>query len=358
MFSTHSPASLIIYCQDWSEREMQRRGVAPRRNLKLSLSQPSKPKALRLTIGSSTPTPTVVGGTIDSESLRRQKEEMGQALSRAQRAGSKTYQANGSTPGPSSATASFRRSISVITDQQDTIMADTNGTSTPHLSDTAAKVSQTPAPVHLPTPLQELDPTQSTAPVLTNGVHHHEKSTSPAGRRESLQSDNPVERRYREPGKGISDFLHTLLSLLLTFLPDETTALLQSVTFKTNPNIPSDPKWKLTRHASPLRTQTSAFISLPANYNFIRIIPSLNTAEISLRRRHKIFVIHNGTVYREPNSPQPGAYDVKLNPGENSLNVEVLADLKDGEKKPYIPPQMQFDFEKCGLIVNLGGLGG
>jgi hypothetical protein len=62
-------------------------------------------------------------------------------------------------------------------------------------------------------------------------------------------------------------------------------------------------------------------------------------------------------VYREPNSTVPGAYDIRLYPGENTLSVEVLADLKDGERKAYAPPQLQFDFEKCTLIVELGAQG-
>ncbi|RVX67033.1 hypothetical protein B0A52_09247 [Exophiala mesophila] len=326
--------------EQWSEKEMQRRGVAPvpRTNLKLSVSQPSRPKALRLTMGSQTPTPTVAGGTIDNESLRRQKEEMGQALSRAQRASSRTRQANGSTPGPLSATASFRRSISEITDQQDTIVADTNGTGVPS-SEATVKVSQTPAPVHLPTSVVETDPANPGNPPLTNGNVHHDQSKS-LTTRESLQSENPLERRYRDPGKDIL------------------TALIRSVIFQTNPNQASDPRWKLVRYASPDKTQTSGLISLPSSYSMIRVIPNLNVIELSQRRRHKVFVTHNGTLYREPNSSQRGAYDINLYPGENLINVEVLADLRQGEKKAYAPPQLQFDFEKCGMIINLGGIPG
>lgn len=310
-------------------------------------------------MGSQTPTPTVAGGTIDSESLRRQKEEMGQALSRAQRASSRTHQANGSTPGPLSATASFRRSISVITDQQDTIVADTNGTGVPPLSEATIKVSQTPAPVHLPTAVVETGPSHPETPALTNGDLHHDQSKSLSARRGSIQSENPLERRYRDPGKGMLSISHIDTGiLLLTHLPDVLTALIRSVIFQTNPNQPSDPRWKLIRYASPVKTQTSALISLPSNYNLIRVIPNLNVIELAQRRRHKIFVTHNGTVYREPNSSQPGAYDINLYPGENTINVEVLADLRQGEKKSYAPPQLQFDFEKCGMIMNLGGIPG
>lgn len=156
-------------------------------------------------MGSSTPTPTVLGGTIDSESLRRQKEEMGQALSRAQRANSRVHQANGSTPVPSSAAVSVRRSMSAITEPQDTAMSDVNGRSTPQAQDAALKASQTPAPAQLPTPAQEVDSQDPAAP-LTNGVHNHEQSSTPPTRQVvdlyKQQSNNPLERRYRDPGKG------------------------------------------------------------------------------------------------------------------------------------------------------------
>jgi hypothetical protein len=122
----------------------------------------------------------------------------------------------------------------------------------------------------------------------------------------------------------------------------------------TNPNSPSDPKWKLTRYASPAKTQTSGFIALPLNHQYIRIIPHL-TSELKSRRRHRLFVMVNGQALQEPNSTSvEGAYDVQLKLGDNVIGVEVLADLKEGERKDYAPPQLQFDFEKSTMIINLG----
>lgn len=155
-------------------------------------------------MGSSTPTPTVAGGTIDNESLRRQKEEMGQALNRAQRANSRVHQANGSTPVPSSTAVSVRRSISIITEPQDTVMSDTNGPDTPKVQDTVRKSSQTPGVAQLPTPAMEVDPQDPTKP-LTNGIHNHEPSgTPPTGHATNavMQSQSPLERKARDPGKG------------------------------------------------------------------------------------------------------------------------------------------------------------
>ncbi|KAK6368200.1 hypothetical protein LTS17_009941 [Exophiala oligosperma] len=317
--------------ETWSQDRLYTLGAVPKSKIKLSLSQPKQPKALKLKMGSSTPQPPNAGFTIDSESLRRQKEEMGEALSRA-RASSKGTQVNGSTPVPSSAALSTRRSTSVATERTDVKTSNANGTSanTPQLTTATTANPPTNNVAQLPTPVQELGTPAPAAP-LTNGVRSHESST-PQGI--SKQSVVPFERQYRDPGKGIES------------------ALLGSVIFMTNPNNPNDPKWKLVRQASATRTQTSGFISVPFGYRDVRIIP-LPTTAFKSRRRSRVLVMHNAHVFREPNSPVAGAYDVQLVPGENTLSVEVLADLKDGEKKDYAPPQLQFDFEKCTLIVNV-----
>lgn len=90
------------------------------------------------------------------------------------------------------------------------------------------------------------------------------------------------------------------------------------------------------------------------NHQYIRVIPRF-TSELKTRRRHRCFVVINGRAIQEPNSTSvEGAYDVQLKPGNNEVSVEVLADLRDGERKEYAPPQLQFDFEKSSMIINLG----
>ncbi|KIY03582.1 uncharacterized protein Z520_00273 [Fonsecaea multimorphosa CBS 102226] len=337
----------------WSESKMQSLGAQPKRNLKLSLSQP-KPKALRLTMASSTLTPNLVGGTIDSESLRRQKEEMGQALSKVHRANSRAAQVNGATPVPSSAAPSVRRSASLATttEQADTTTNEVkvNGIASTPQPQEAVRASHPPAQnlgQQLPTPVQEVETSLPNTMPLTNGAGHLEpsvpQSSSPTmSTNPSVSNDNylnqsviPMERRFRDPGRGW------------------THALLASVTFMTNPSLPNDPRWKLVRYGSSTKTQTSGFIALPSHYRDLRIVPN-TTAELAGRRRHRIFFMHNSTVYKESNSNHvEGAFEVRLVPGENVLVVEVLADLREGERKTYAPSQLQFDFERCTLIVHL-----
>lgn len=208
---------MIAFKQVWSESKLQSSGAQPRRNLRLSLSQP-KPKALRLTMGSSTPTPNLVGGTIDGESLRRQKQEMGEALSRV-RSGSKTAQLNGSTPVPSSAAPSIRRSMSLLTEQTDTAMTDVkvNGTAdTPQPHDGAARTSQTPLQIsnqQLPTPVQDIEMAMPGAAPLTNGTGTQATSNTPKPAHLTAfnylnQSIVPMERRYRDPDRGKLSLSH------------------------------------------------------------------------------------------------------------------------------------------------------
>ena len=53
------------------------------------------------------------------------------------------------------------------------------------------------------------------------------------------------------------------------------------------------------------------------------------------------------------NPHAPNMYDFRLQPGENTITVDAIASLKEGEKKEYAPSQMQFDFERIQLVVIL-----
>jgi hypothetical protein len=123
------------------------------------------------------------------------------------------------------------------------------------------------------------------------------------------------------------------------------------VTYMTHPNLPGDPKWKLHRYASSTKTQTSSYIFLPSDHFYLRLIPTL-TNELKSRRNWKVCVSSN---WQSVTASQhvPGAYDFRLQPGENTIVVDAIAELREGEKKEYAPPQMQFDFERIQLVVVL-----
>ena len=316
-------------------------------------------------MASATPTPNLVGGTIDNESLRRQKQEMGEALSRAHRTGTKAGQHNGSTPGLSSAAPSLRRSMSLATDQADTVMTDVkvNGTSsTPQPQEDAKGLipSTQGAGQQVPTAVEELEQAELVTEVVTNGVRPHPETTSAMSATSTAfnylnQSIVPMERRLRDPGRGKeSPFLRFAPAILTRSLGWDF-ALLASATFMTNPSLANDPRWKLTRYGDPVRTQTGGFIALPPSYRDVRILVNL-ADETHRRRRHKVFFMHNATVYKESNSMHvPGAFEVRLVPGTNTLVIEVLADLREGERKAYAPDHLQFDFERCTMVLYLNG---
>ena len=130
---------------------------------------------------------TFSSGTVDSESLRRQKEEIAQAVDRANRGSSRGVV---STPGPASTTSSLRRSLSSVEPNGDIIMAGTNGTHT----DPRTSIP----PRQLPTPVMNgIPPTLG----LVNGSKHPDQAFAPP-RNLYSESDNPLERKFRDPGKG------------------------------------------------------------------------------------------------------------------------------------------------------------
>ena len=142
-----------------------------------------------------TPASAISGGTVDSESLKRQKEEMAQAVNRANRGSSR---GDTSTPAPLS-TAPSMRSLSSVEPNGEIIVAGVNGT---HVQN-----SRTPIPLlsrQLPTPVMDGVPPGLPAPAtMVNGTHQ------PLATPRSLfsESDNPMERKFRDPGKGMFDLL-------------------------------------------------------------------------------------------------------------------------------------------------------
>lgn len=269
---------------------------------------------------------------MDNESLRRQKEERDQALDRAARANSRSY-TNGSTPAPVISTG-LRRSIST-NGPSDVRMSGMNETPTitPAAAADTIRLAIPPGPANIPTPAMDGEPPHLASTIAVNG--DRSLSNNHLIHSFSTESDNPIERKYRDPGKGLKD------------------ALLASVTYMTHPHIKDDPKWKITRYASPTKTQTSSYIYLPHDHFYLRVIPTL-TPELRSRRNHKMVVTHNWTAVSPASSvPSNPCYEFRLSPGENVIAVDVIAELREGEKKEYAPPQLQLDFERIAFYVYL-----
>ena len=302
---------------------------------KITLKQP-KPPSTVVKFTRSTPNPA--GGMVDHEALRRQKEETGQALSRA--SGSLNLKlTNGAThvsimPAPLERSASATGSAGTPTVlSRAPSRVDINSmkpeTSTP-IPTPVTHISRS-----MPTPAVEGLPPQyaALAPTLANGYQHPAYAPVQTSSRGYMESDNPIERKFRDPGKGIES------------------ALLSSVTFMTHPKLPYDPKWKLERYASPTRTQTSSYIYLPSDHYYLRVVPHLSN-ELRGRKRYKLCLTRNWE--NKPETQEgSGIFDFRILPGINEICVDVISDLKEGERKDYAPPQLQVDFERIRFVVVL-----
>ena len=177
--------------EDWFEEQVQAAGAGPKvKPQRLSLSQPKK-TGIKLKVGASTPTPNIVGGAVDGESLRRQKEEMSQALNRVSRANSKPL-LNG-TPAPLSSAASLPRSLSSV-EPSDVTMTGINGT-VPAQQTYGSTTNQ-----QLPAPLVNGLPPIMQAPTV-NG--HNQNNMAQGTRTLFTPPNNPLDRRWRDEGKGI-----------------------------------------------------------------------------------------------------------------------------------------------------------
>lgn len=313
--------------EQWCEEQVQAAGAsAPKAPPRLSLSQPKK-TGLTLKVGSSVPTPTITGGAVDSESLRRQRDATIQALGKARGV---------PTPAPSTA-PSMTRSLSSVEPNGDVIMVGTNGVgaTTPGLVNGSIRGS--------------VPPQKQSTPVM-NGVQPHVNGVRYAEppRNVFTISDNPMDRKFRDNGKGKSQ--NTNIRNVYLQAAGLDSALIKSVTYITHPNLPGDPKWQLSVSASATRTQVSSFIYLPPSHYYFRVTP--HTADLKSRDSWKLCVSANWhTVQESPHAA--GSYDFRLQPGENTIVVDVIASLAKGEKKEYAPPQMQFDFERVTLVVIL-----
>jgi hypothetical protein len=304
------------------------------KRLKLTVKEPTR---LKLRVGTPASASTPAGGSIDNDSLRRQREETGQALARAQSTDKKAAVT------PASATdTNEKRSMSAAatpavldsTKLEDSSKEDSSQTVAD--STKAAPLSDAPQPPSS----QSLSTSVMQPPQFTNGLLPPGNQyggqiniVPPAIPKPAFERDSPFDRIFRDSGKGLED------------------ALLSGVTFMTCPRMPNDPKWKVTRYASSTMTQTAAYIYLPSDHYYLRVIPHL-TDELRSRKKYKMVICRNWeTLF--PQQDIPDVYDFRIHPGENNIIVDIVAELKEGESKPYAPPQVHLDFERIQYIVML-----
>lgn len=322
------------------EEKLQAHGVPPKVVPRLSLKTASQPRQLKLKVGTPAPaTPATNGSsyTVDQGSLQRQKLALATALDRSN---TRESARKLSTPAPA-VQPTPQRSVSVV--DLDVPMTGMNGDSVKQVE--PAPVQPPAIPLNIPAPTLEGEPPRPqlqpslypTPTSLTNGHLPLAPQPTPAFQPGIFkESTNPVDRKHRDPHKSASD------------------ALLQSITYMTNPLIPPDPHWRLTRHASPTKTQISYYTYLPPTHSSLRIIPDLHPTLKPGTRKYKLFVLNNGTILpASPDIAGGGVYDLHLVPGENVVTVEAIAALPEGERKEYARDHEQFDFERITFYIFL-----
>lgn len=330
--------------ETWTEEKLQEHGVPPKVVQRLSLKTQPQPRQLKLKLG--TPVaPAVNGGNsyiVDQAALDRQRIEMASALNQA-RGGSRAD----STPAPT-VHSSSRRSGSVI--DVDIPMTGTNMNGHTASAVEPAKPVIPPGPSNIPTPTLEGEPPRqvhlqsSVHPPSVPQVNGYNQNPFPTTQLSTVgnhtQSTNPIDRKFRDPNKSAFD------------------AIIQSVTYMTNPFMPSDPKWRLIRSASATKTQVSYYTYLPSTHSSLRIIPDLHADLKAGKRKYKLFVLNNGAVIpASPDVAGQGVYDLHLVPGENVVAVEAISALEEGERKEYAREHEQFDFERVTFYIFLRSKG-
>lgn len=334
--------------EGWFEDKLRDQGVPPKvvPNLRLSVSRPQPNIKLKMSL----PEANGVNSSIisvDQAALERQNAAMRQAMQQAGFNSGRTPAANSKAVSASTTQASAPQTA-------------------PDIRPPSEKPVSVPPPLPVapptaPTPAVEIDPDvpvdPTSKPIPKPNINGYHTSAGPTA--QSSSSSRPVtailsshpsttiltpfDRRLRPPHKSSAD------------------ALLQSVTYMTNPVLTNDPRWKLSRFASPTKTQQSFYIYLPFNHSSIRVIPRIHPELRHNKRRHKLFVVCNNTIL--PANPTVattdesagGAYDCTLRQGENVINVEVLADLDASENRETIPTNMQFEFERLTFYICLRG---
>jgi hypothetical protein len=177
-------------------------GFGPKR-LKLTVKEPTR---LKLRVGTPASASTPVGGSIDDDSLRRQREETGQALARAQstdkRVAMTTVPAvdtNGKRSMSAAATPGVFDGAKVEdSSKEDSRQMPSDSSKIAQLSD----AQQPPSSQVLSTPVMQ-PPQFATGPPPAGSQYGGQINLAPAAMpKPAFERDSPFDRIFRDPGKG------------------------------------------------------------------------------------------------------------------------------------------------------------
>ena len=123
-----------------------------------------------------------------------------------------------------------------------------------------------------------------------------------------------------------------------------------------HPGLKIDRRFQMNIPASPTMAQQVVSMNLPPMHYYLRIVPTISDA--TLARPHKLLVSANDSLLKslpssqaEADSRRP-AYETRVLPGLNRIEVEVVAGYQRGAPKPAGSGQ-ELEMEKITVFANL-----
>lgn len=216
-------------------------------------------------------------------------------------------------------------------------------------SDTSKEATQSPriAAVSMPPP-PSLQP-----PRVPSGSPHLQAVASSNHVTHIHTLTNPLDSRWRQPGKGLS-LPKSLIGYLL-ILVDASDALISNIAIATHPGLKLDHHFHLDIPPSPTASQQSIVVSLPATHYCLQIIPTISAKHF--QRQHKLFVtvgnqrLSPSPMRAEETDPKRPLYDTRVLPGVNRIEVEMIAGPPRGA--PKVGPGQDIELEKITIFVNV-----
>ena len=216
-------------------------------------------------------------------------------------------------------------------------------------SDTSKEATQSPriAAVSMP------PPPSPQPPRVPSGSPHPQAVASSNLVTHNQTLSNPLDSRWRQPGKGVSHH-KSLIEYLLTSV-DASDALISNVAIATHPGLKLDNHFHLDILPSPTASQQSIVVNLPATHYCLQIIPTISAKHF--QRQHKLFVtmgnqrLSPSPVRAEDTDPRRPLYDTRILPGVNRIEIEMIAGPPRGA--PKVGPGQDIELEKITVFVNV-----
>ena len=316
------------YCcaQDYFQKRLAeaKRAVAEPPQPKVKLTMKAAPETPKLTLKfGGQKQDSAVGGSVDAEALTRQQNHVRAATNGQRLDAESRSKDNSQTPVPKTTQVN-----QPAQEKPKESIGQPNGLSNGMKREISHGNSPAPGASQ---PNGIADTTmQATAPPasLSNGVTTASPHSGMNGHVQTPPaSSTPINNRFRQNGKGVSD------------------ALITNLNIRSHPDLKLHHNFDFNIPASPTYTQQSMTISLTSGHWRLLITPSLSPT--LMQRPSKTFVTCNNrrlqALVPSDSSHQQPTYEFKLHPGTNTIEVEVIAGMPRGTPKIGNGPDIELE---------------